>query len=150
MNKRRKSQRGGSALEMALMLPWYLFLFVGTFDWGYYAHALISTESAARVAVLYTSQSAAKSADQSDACILANEEMRIVPNISSSGTPTCTASPLIVTATEVGPGQSTGSADNNLASQVTVEYTTVSLIPIPLLLPSSTTFYRVVQMRLRS
>ena len=26
------------ALEMALMLPWYLFFFVGTYDWGYYAH----------------------------------------------------------------------------------------------------------------
>src|SRR5580658_9334358 len=102
MNKRRKSQRGGSALEMALMLPWYLFLFVGTYDWGFYAHALISTEAAARVAVLYTSQSASTAANQATACILANEEMRIVPNISGTGTPTCSASPLIVTAVEAG------------------------------------------------
>jgi len=150
MNNRRKSQRGGSALEMALMLPWYLFLFIGTYDWGYYAHALISTENAARVATLYTSQSAAKAADQADACILANEEMRIVPNISGSGTPTCAASPLIVTAVQVGVGQTTGSADNNEASQVTVTYTTLSLIPIPFLLEKQATFYRVVQMRLRS
>jgi Flp pilus assembly protein TadG len=34
MNNRRKSQHGGSALEMALMLPWYMFLFVGTFSIG--------------------------------------------------------------------------------------------------------------------
>jgi len=144
MNNRRKRQRGGSALEMALMLPWYLFLFVGTFDWGYYAHSLISTESAARVAAMYTSQSSAQAANQSVACILANEELRVATNISSTGTPTCAASPLIVTAASVtGP-------DTNPASQVSVTYTTVSLIPIPLLLPSQATFYRVVTMRLRS
>lgn len=144
MNNRRKGQRGGSALEMALMLPWYLFLFVGTFDWGYYAHALISTESAARVAALYTSQSAATAANQSVACILANEELRVSQNISSSGTPTCASSPLVVTAASVtGP-------DNSSASQVSVTYTTVSLIPIPLLLPAQATFYRVITMRLRS
>jgi Flp pilus assembly protein TadG len=144
MNNRRKSQRGGSALEMALMLPWYMFLFVGTFDWGYYAHSLISTESAARVAALYTSQSSSTAANQSVACILANEELRVATNISSTGTPTCAASPLIVTASSVtGP-------DNNAASQVTVTYTTVSLIPIPLLLEKSATFYRVITMRLRS
>jgi Flp pilus assembly protein TadG len=147
MNKRRKNQRGGSALEMALMLPWYLFLFVGTFDWGYYAHALISTESAARVAAIYTSQSSAKAADQADACILANEELRVATNISSSGTPTCASSPLIVTAASL-----TGSStpDNTAASQVSVTYTTVSLIPIPFLLPKKATFYRVITMRLRS
>jgi Flp pilus assembly protein TadG len=144
MNKRRKSQRGGSALEMALMLPWYMFLFVGTFDWGYYAHSLISTESAARVAALYTSASSSTAANQSVACILANEELRVATNISSTGTPTCAASPLIVTATSVtGP-------DNLAASQVAVTYTTVSLIPIPLLLEKSATFYRVITMRLRS
>jgi Flp pilus assembly protein TadG len=144
MNNRRKSQRGGSALEMALMLPWYMFLFVGTFDWGYYAHSLISTESAARVAALYTSQSSSTAANQSVACILAKEELRVATNISSTGTPTCAASPLIVTASSVtGP-------DNNAASQVTVTYTTVSLIPIPLLLEKSATFYRVITMRLRS
>src|ERR1700683_705240 len=68
MNNRRRRQRGGSALEMALLLPWYFFLFVGTFDWGFYAHALISTEAAARTAVLYTSQSVATASDQADAC----------------------------------------------------------------------------------
>jgi Flp pilus assembly protein TadG len=147
MNNRRKRQRGGSALEMALMLPWYMFLFVGTFDWGFYAHALISTESAARVATLYTSQSAAKAADQADACILANEELRISENISNTGTPTCNASPIIVTATSV---TAANSADTNPASQVSVTYTTVGMIPIPFLLAKQATFYRVVQMRLRS
>ena len=144
MNKRRKRQRGGSALEMALLLPWYFFLFVGTFDWGFYAHALISTEAAARTAVLYTSQSAATASDQADACILANEEMRIVPNISNTGATTCNASPLVVTAVQ------TAGPDTLPASQVTVSYTTLSLIPIPFMLTNKATFYRVVVMRLRS
>jgi Flp pilus assembly protein TadG len=151
MSKRRSSQRGGSALEMALMLPWYLFLFVGTYDWGFYAHALISTESAARVAAEYTSQSSAQASNQATACIFVSEELRIMNNVSANGTPTCTANPVIVTAAQVGPGQAnTNSADLQQASQITVQYTTVGLIPIPGLLKSSTAVYRVVQMRLRS
>jgi Flp pilus assembly protein TadG len=149
MNRRRKRQRGGSALEMALLLPWYFFLFVGTFDWGFYAHALISTEAAARTAVLYTSQSVATAADQADACTLANEEMRIVPNISNSDATTCTSSPLVVAAVQTGVGQSVASPDNLPGSQVTVTYSTLSLIPIPFVLTNKATFNRVVQMRLR-
>ena len=41
--RRDRRRRGGSVLEMAMLMPWYVFLFVGAFDWGYYAHALIST-----------------------------------------------------------------------------------------------------------
>jgi hypothetical protein len=135
---------------MALMLPWYIFLFVGTFDWGYYAHALISTESAARVAAQYTSTSASTAADSAGACAYALDELRIVPNI-GSGLATCAASPVVVTATLLKTGQGT-TADNNYssASQVGVTYTTMQLIPIPGLLSSGFTFYRVVQMRLRS
>jgi Flp pilus assembly protein TadG len=150
MNNRRKRQRGGSALEMALLLPWYFFLFVGTFDWGFYAHALISTEAAARTAVLYTSQSSATASDQADACILANEEMRIVPNISNSDATTCSTSPLVVTAVQAGPGQTVSTFDNSQGSQVSVTYTTLSLIPIPFVLTNKATFLRVVTMRLRS
>jgi TadE-like protein len=36
-----------------MLLPWVLFLFVGAYDWGFYAHALISTENAARTAALW-------------------------------------------------------------------------------------------------
>lgn len=135
---------------MALMMPWYLFFFIGTYDWGYYAHALISTESAARVAALYTSQSSAKASDQATACILANEELRVISNVSNTGTPTCASSPVVVTAVQAGTGQTTASADTLPASQVAVTYTTLNLIPIPGLLQKSATFYRVVQMRLRS
>lgn len=151
MSKRRSRQRGGSIVEMALMLPWYVFFFVGTYDWGFYAHALISTESAARVAAEYTSQSSAQAANQATACILANEELRTMNNVGGTATSTCSSSPLIVTAAQVGPGQTnTNSADLQQASQITVQYTTVGLIPIPGLLKGSATIYRVVQMRLRS
>ena len=102
-SKQRSRQRGGSLVEMALMLPWYLFFFVGTYDWGFYAHALISTESAARVAAEYTSQSSTQAANQATACILANEELRTMNNVSVTGTPTCAASPLIVTAAQARP-----------------------------------------------
>jgi Flp pilus assembly protein TadG len=149
MSDRRKRQRGGSMVEMALMLPWYLFFFMGTYDWGFYAHALISTQNAARVAALYTSQNSTQAANQSTACILANEELRVMTNVSATGTPTCGVSPVVVTAVQTGPGQNIASPDNQFASQVTVQYTTTNLIPIPGLLKSSATIYRVVQMRLR-
>jgi hypothetical protein len=44
----RKRCRGGSVLEGALFLPWFIFLFIGALDWGFYAHALISTHGRTR------------------------------------------------------------------------------------------------------
>src|SRR5262245_5842524 len=142
---RRKSCRGGSALEMAFFMPWYIFLFIGAYDWGFYAHALISTASAARVAALYTSTDDTTAASSSGACTYALEELRIAINIPSTLT-TCDAAPVIVTA-----ALKTGadSADGYNASEVAVTYTTATLIPIPGLLKNQATFYRVVQMRIR-
>ncbi len=144
----KKSKRhGGSALEMALLLPWYLFLFVGAFDWGFYAHALISTESAARVAVLYASTSSTTAADSTGVCNYALEELRISANVGT--TVTCPSSSLpLITTTQLVTGAS--SADGQNAAQVSVEYQTLGVIPIPGLLQRQPIFYRVVQMRLRS
>ncbi len=83
-SKARNRRRGGSALEMALLLPWYAFLFVGAFDWGFYSHALISTQAAARSAALYTSTSSSTAADQTTACIYARSEMKVASNVSST------------------------------------------------------------------
>ncbi len=132
---------------MAMLLPWYIFLFVGAFDWGFYAHALISTESAARVVALYTSTSPGTTANtpRNDfkACTYALEELRVSSG-PETGVQTCKALPVIVTyAAKAG-------ADGQPASEVTVTYQTQSLIPIPGLLTRQATFYRVVQMRLRS
>lgn len=128
-----------------MFLPWMVFLFIGAFDWGYYAHALISTENAARVAGNYASTSSTTATDTTNVCLFALEELRIVPNIGVSTTCGGT-SPVAITATLLG----SGSADGQAAAQVTVQYTTLQLIPIPGLLKNQATFYRTVQMRLRS
>jgi Flp pilus assembly protein TadG len=141
-SKARNRRRGGCALEMALLLPWYAFLFVGAFDWGFYSHALISTQAAARSAALYTSTSSTTAADQTTACIYARSELRVSSNVSS--TTTCTSAPLVVSASSV-----TG-ADGQPASQVTVSYQTLRLIPIPGLLNNQFWISYTVQFRLRS
>ena len=136
-------RRGGSALEMALLMPWYVFLFVGVFDWGYYSHALISTTAAVRSAIQYTSKSAATATDQATACIYARDELKVSSNV--SGTTTCNSAPLVVTTSLVPSG-----ADGNPAASVTVSYQTVPLIPIPLLLNKQFWIVQTLQMRLES
>jgi len=128
---------------MALLMPWFVFLFVGAFDWGFYAHALISTESAARVAALATSARTGTAADQTLACNYAYRELKIISNVTASSS-TCSALPVIVTAT------SQSDPNGKTYSQVSVTYQTQNLIPIPGALKSQATFSRVVKMRLRS
>lgn len=43
-------------VEMALMLPWLVFLFVGILDIGFYSYAAICTQNAARTVALQLSQ----------------------------------------------------------------------------------------------
>jgi Flp pilus assembly protein TadG len=140
-NPSRRNQRGHAMLETAFLLPWVLFLFVGSFDLGFYNYALISTQNAARVAAWYTSQSPTTAADATTACTYALAELSAMPNVGSTVT-TCAASPVVVTASQV-----TGT-DGSLASQVSVSYTSPQLIPIPGGLTGQYTFDRVVQMRL--
>jgi Flp pilus assembly protein TadG len=136
----RNRRRGGSVLEMALFLPWYVFLFVGTYDWGFFAHALISVESATRVAALYSANQVS-APSVATLCPIVINEMKVVSNVSSSLN--CTSSPLVVGIT------SGAGADGQTAYTVSVTYTTLSLIPIPGLLPAQTTFTRSVEMRPR-
>ena len=86
-------------MEFALFLPFLLFMFVGAFDFGFYANALITTENAARVAALYTSSGSASVSDSTNACRHVLAEFTDVPN--TSGLATCTAAPLTVTASSV-------------------------------------------------
>src|SRR5438477_4635410 len=92
---RRKREKGHAVLEAAFLAPWLIFLFVGAFDMGFYAYALICTENAARVATVYTSTSTTSSADASTACSLALGELGSLHNL--SGVTTCDSLPLIVT-----------------------------------------------------
>lgn len=136
----KRRQHGGCMLELSLIVPWYIFLFVGAFDWGYYSHALISVESALRVASLYSaSQSSAPSV--AAVCPYVRNELKIVANVTDSLT--CTTSPVVLSITAV-----TG-ADGNPAYQVSITYTTLQLIPIPALLTNQTTFTRTLQVRPR-
>jgi Flp pilus assembly protein TadG len=141
---RRERCRGGGVLETAMMMPWLIFLFVGGFDWGYYAHALISTETAARVAVINASKSAGDAIDTSSVCKLAVEELKIAPNVATAQA--CGATQSVNVTTSL---LTTASADQTLAAQVTVTYTTVTLIPIPGLLKGRATITRKAQMKLR-
>jgi len=135
------SRHGHAVMEFALFLPFLLFTFVGVFDWGNYSWALMKTEGAARLAALYTSSSSSTATDSTGACTYALAELSDASNI--AGKTACT-SPLTVTAAAVtGP-------DGNNASQVTVSYQTVALIPIPGLLPGQMTITRAVTMMLRS
>ena len=140
---RLRRQRGHAVLESALLLPWIFFIFVGAFDMGFYSYALISTENAARVAVMYTSSSSSTASDSSTACSIALGELGAMRNM--NGITSCDALPLTVGATSVATG-----ADGAPASQVTVTYQSDPLIPIPGLLMGRLTITRIVQMRLRS
>ncbi len=149
---RSHTQRGNAAIEVALISPWIFLLFVGIFDFGFYSYAGICTANAARVAALYTSSGPSTAADSGQACLLALEELRQLPNVKTAVTcpatcnpgSACTAGPMTVTAVSVDPG-----VDGSPASQVTVTYDTVQLFPIPGL-AGKMTLKRVVQMRVRT
>jgi hypothetical protein len=135
----RRRTRGSAMLELALLGPWVLFLFIGALDWGFYAYALISLESAARSAAIYTSTSLATAGDSATACSLVLAEMASLPNVGT----VCGVNP-VVTATKVtGPD----AAD---ATFVSVTYTSLSMISLPGLLRSQFTITRTVKMKLRS
>lgn len=136
----RQAKHGHAVIEVALMLPWILLLFIAVFDFGLYAYSAISVENAARVAALHTSSNSSLANDSGTACFYALQELQKAGNV--AGLPAnfpCTGAPLQVTAAAT----TIGGAP---ASQVTVTYQAVAGIPIPWL----TGFYsvtRVVSMR---
>jgi Flp pilus assembly protein TadG len=137
----RKMRAGSSVVEFAFLVPWFIFLFVGVLDMGYYNYALITAQSAARTAALYTSTSAsAASSTQTDrACT--NVYDQLTSNINLSGATTCTGTSPISLTTSVAAGP-----DGNQASTVTVQFTSATLIPIPGLLPANIPIIRTAQM----
>jgi Flp pilus assembly protein TadG len=140
----RANERGSSFIEFLLLFPLLFFLFIGAFDMGFLCYAFIATQNAARVAALYTSSSAATSADSAGACQYAFTELTKMSN-SSQFLSGCSGAPLQVTALS-----STG-PDGKPASTVTVSYRTIRLpvIPIPGFTPQFT-IRRSVQMRVRT
>lgn len=138
----RNRERGHSMVEVSLFLPWLFFVFVGAFDWGHYAYALISVQNAARAAALHTSAGPGTAADAAGACGYALGELRRAAGVSPA-LASCAAWPVRVTAAaETGP-------DGAPSSVVTVSYRTPPLIPIPGLLPGRLVVTRAVRMRVR-
>ena len=140
VKKLSRKTRGTAMLELALLSPWIIFLFIGVFDYGFYAYSLITLQSAARSAAVWNSGHATPT-DTAAACTVATSEMQTLVNM--VGVTACGgSSPVSVSATQVtGP-------DNSNAAQVSVTYTTPSLIPIPGLLAKQFTITRVVTMKL--
>jgi hypothetical protein len=137
-------------VESCLLFPWFVFLFVGALDAGFDLYALIGVQSAARIAVLYTSSSSSTANATAAACTLVLQDLNYMPNIykqvtsCSSSAPTA-AAPLEVTVT----GPTTDQFGNSY-STVSVSYQTVSLTPIPGVLAAQFTITRTAQMQLRS
>ena len=55
-------------MEVVLMAPWIYFLFMGTLDMGFFTHAMIATQNAARAAAASTSRSSATADSVPVAC----------------------------------------------------------------------------------
>lgn len=140
--RRSGNRRGNNLVEFTFLLPWYIFLFVGSLDFGFYAYSLIAVQNAARVSALYCSRSATTSADSTTACSYALDQLKYLPNI-GSGTTTC-VSPVTVTA------QLVSGPDGHNATSVTVNYITPNLIPIPGIVVGQMRLSRTTVVRLRT
>jgi Flp pilus assembly protein TadG len=143
---KRLSRRGHAAVEVALMIPWMVFSFVATLDFGIFAYALISTENAARTAAMYASQSLAVAQSGSvttSACYYALEELRDAPGV-GPGVTTCGGTPVSVTVTARTPGTS---GINTVT--VSVTYQTMPVMAMPGLMPGSLSISKTVEMPIR-
>ena len=148
VRKRERRQAGSAIVEIALLMPWIVFLFVGILDTGFYSYAMIVTENAARVSAMQASISRAASTDSLSACVVALQEMSSLPN--AVGLTTCASgsvsasSPVSVVASSVDHGS------GDVSSRVTVMYLTLPLIPIPGILPRQMTVTRSAEVRIGS
>jgi Flp pilus assembly protein TadG len=142
----RNAKRGACLLEFSLLFPWYLFLFVGTFDIGFFGYALMATQGAAREAGIYCAASSSTASDSTTACNYALDQLRGMPNVGWNLS-TCAGTPLVVTASLV---NGASSPDGQNATSISVTYTTPQLVPIPGIFPGKVTITRSVLMRTRS
>jgi Flp pilus assembly protein TadG len=139
----RKRTSGTSVVEFSLIVPWAIFLFVGAFDWGFYAHALISIEDATREAALYAANLSSGNPKTSTACSLVLNELSISANVANLST--CTSG-TVSSSQPVGISLSCTTLDSLNAVKVTVTYQTLQLIPIPGVLSGQVTLTRSVEL----
>jgi Flp pilus assembly protein TadG len=131
----RTKRSGSSVVEFAFILPWFVFLFVGVLDLGFYNYALITAQSAARTAALFTSSSTSASTQADLACSYVYDQL--TSNINLSGSTTCVSPSPISLTTSVD-----SNTDGNAASTVTIQFTSPLMIPIPGVLPAQVTIAR--------
>jgi Flp pilus assembly protein TadG len=145
-----RDRRGNAMIEFCFMLPWYVFLFVGTFDFGFYAYSLIATTSAAREAAAYCSASSSTcNTDPQKTSVCTNlviTQLNYMPNMGSAVT-TCSASPLTLTITYP---SAASCPDGNACATASVVYVTPQLFPIPSQLAGQLTVTKTITMRLAS
>ncbi len=142
-----RSRRGQALVEVTLLLPWIVFSFVAAFNFGIFAYSMISTESAARSAAMYASQSltvAQSGSVVTQACNYVLGELGDAPGV-GDGVTTCTSSPVTLTITARMPG-----SGNMNTVQVSVTYNTMQLIPLPGLMAGSLVITRTVEMPIRN
>lgn len=150
---RGRGRRGNNLIEFSLIVPWYIFLFVGALDSGFFAYSLIASQSAAREGALYCAAkgSASPCADSASStqCGYALDQLRMMPNVGSALT-TCGTGTTVTASAPV--AVSTATITTNPASAtypgtaVTVVYLTPNLIPIPGMFPGQVTITRIVRM----
>lgn len=156
---RKRGRQGQSIVEFSFIASWYVFLFVGAFDIGFFVYSLNATQTAARQGAIYCSNSfSAQCSDSttSTQCNYALDQLKLLPNMGSSvttcGTSTSVTASAPVAVTTTSPLSAASSPDGQANSSVgvTVVYLTPQLIPIPGLLPGQLTITRTVKMRFRS
>jgi len=143
-----RDRRGSAMIEFCFMLPWYVFLFVGTFDFGFYAYSLIATTTAAREVAAYcsaTSTTCSTGTEQTSVCTnLVITQLNYMPNVGSTVT-TCSASPLTLTITYTA---AASCPDGNACVTAQVSYVTPQLFPIPNALSGNLSITKTIVMRL--
>jgi Flp pilus assembly protein TadG len=156
---RARRLRGNNLIEFSLLVPWYIFLFVGALDSGFFAYALIANQTAAREGALYCSASAAtcpSDTASSTQCGYALDQLRMMPNVGSAlitcgtGTTVTASAPVAVSTASLTSATTPASPDGNPCTSVTVVYLTPNLVPIPGLFPGQVTITRTVKMRYTS
>jgi Flp pilus assembly protein TadG len=139
----RAGQKGHSAVEVALILPWLVYCFVGAFDLGIYSYALISAQSAARVVGMYASSSTSTAQNPAMACTYALAELQDSPGMAT--TSSCASGGVVGVSTSY---LATG-ADGLPAAQVSITYKPPQLIGLPGMLSGKLSITRTVEFPIR-
>ena len=130
---------GNSIIELTFMMPWLLFLFVGVFDFGFYAYALIATQNAARAVAVHNSISSMAATDpDGSGCQIVIAELQSTSNSGSFSWQIAAASRCRLHQL----AWQTRHVRMPTTAKVVVTYQTAPLIPIPGLLPGQLTITR--------